>query len=72
MSLDTRKAPIGKFIIGEADTSEDCWGQIGEPYDTVLAAQAAASALKMHAAPQLGYFIYNENGLMPAEMQVAW
>jgi hypothetical protein len=71
MSLDTRKAPIGKYIVGEADMSEGFWLQVGEPYDSVQAAQTAASALKTHAAPQFDYFIYDENGLMPSEMQVA-
>lgn len=66
-----RKAPPGKFIIGEADMSEGGWGQVGGTYDTLEDALAAGSTCKKSASPEFDYFVYDENGLVQEVQQIA-
>ncbi|MDB5237120.1 MAG: hypothetical protein JWL88_222 [Parcubacteria group bacterium] len=61
------KAPVGKFIVGEAIFSEDEWNQVGLLFDTVEAAQSFRDDLARCHAPDLGYYVYDENGLVKVE-----
>ncbi len=65
MSSKARKAPAGKFIVGEAEMSKGDWGQVGEPHNTREAAEKAAELLKAGAkSPEFDYFVYDERGLV--------
>lgn len=71
MSMSTeRKAPPGKFIVGEADMSEGKWGQVEKPHNTFKEAMQAAAMLQQDTKhSQLTYFVYDENGLVQSAPQ---
>jgi hypothetical protein len=67
MSEAERKAPSGKFIVGEAFYAEDDWAPVGQPHDSLAVAREMARELNAPRRPDLHYFVYDENGLVAEE-----
>jgi hypothetical protein len=58
------KAPPGKFIVGEALYGENEWAQVGPEHDSLKVALQVARELRQPNKAELGYFVYDEHGLV--------